>query len=1824
MIQPTALLNKILQATTFLVLLTVGLQAQTDPNFVDLGIRFVSLPPSGVKINQVFGVQAEVYLDANTTTVPAGETVTAEVTLVDPSGLIIQSHTQSWNGFNEDTDGNIVNENGQLLLQVPWSQASKWTPTASWKIVLSLTASSVESDMTDNLVEQSFNVLLPDLSMSISNVTATDPLTGQETVNFVPNTNYTVSGTVSNIGEVMTQPSVHVSVVAQLRRLNLLSEGQFGLGAVMDEQSIVFPDLDDPLLYLPANGSWDFTIGNLFLPADASGQFVVTLEVNPADIPGGRVMMEQSYANNLQSFPSTAIDIDQDGTVDYYGGNIIEVGAVDENATSFPQLEFVPNSYNGEKGTFRGLDPAFISFAIRNNGTRPVAAGDEISASVLLSKDLQVDDSDFILREFDLGGNGIGLGMLAGETINLTWFQQLPDNFEGDYYLIVEMDNRGTSRIANVDTTPIFSLSSQGKGTTDLVPTDTTTSTLASERPSSGKDGRYVVYEKSVPDTNGENFQQIFLLDTQAPAAIPLLISKSFNDPSNQAPGNGSSLRPQISLDGTTVVFHSRASDLVPGDTNGKEDIFLYRVASNTLFRAVNDQDQQFNGRSLYPAVNGDGSKVVFESDATNAVSQNLNLQNQIFLWTLDPSGGGTITALTNGNGNSYNPSIDESGNRIVFDSFATNLLDGSLHTNGSTFLSSGDVNSLRDIYFLDLTTSTIYLASLNFDREQSLGGASMLPKISGDGQRMVFQSKAQNFVSGAGIATVVVTEGGAGYFGTPSIELVDEGFNSNGAPGSGAVLTLKPDGINALNELKDDAILVINTGSGYIKPNIQIIPDPAFPLPTYEAKVTAYLSNPEGDVYYVNVADLNGTTEGNSNIPTYSSRVSQSVENQTGGNFGSREPSINYDGSKIVYSTKSSNLLPESINRDDGKTFYNSTFELPTASAVLVGSIAEIEIENSGSGYSGGFLNIEDLSGTGFGAEASYEVDQRGRIVSIQIINSGENYRLDSTQISVAEPLGGSGFVAGQARFFPTQGLGETRSGGGRIYKVEMNSYGLGYKIGEDENASFSDLVQFEGDGADLNGDGFPDGRLNPDRVHNFGGSLYLEQKFQVEILSGSSGLVGADILNTTLTISDKNNTLEPLIVEFEEGAGSSGRPTISITLGSTTKSDIRNGLIQLIDTHMGIATSGVVSRGPLIENNQSNGSTFTFSALSGRFTTNNPSAIKVIEESNMLIMGSGYTTVTPVINQVPSIYGFSEIRNDPSYSINQEAGRMTLLAQRDEESDDIYLFDLSSNTNTRVSRSSFGTPAGYLNNNLAPSPPSNRFPFISGNGRFVFFSSDSSGIEGLSFQHSNQLPTDNSPTRSLFVRDLKSSSISESSASLVMLFPSSDLNHSFAPQSNVPVIADLNYSGNYFGVGMILNQSFIGYMNEFGGGDMFNYGSGRFTDTVRNLNAGEYSLQLVAIGFDGQILATSSIRRFTVSSFEGSLPPTVNLANPDGFEAVTSTSVIPLTVSGSDPDGALNSISYYQDGKLLQTIKRVEGIPESSQTYPLLFDINSTLAVGEERGVRSLFAIGVDNSGNYVATNHFNISFTKGTERPPSVSIVSGIMGEIVGSSDLNVTVTNGAVTSISLVNGPVGNKLLAARVALSSSGLGIGALFEPVIQTDPNLPYYGQITGFTSVSSGTNYNQSDSFSINIVPILRVVNEGVRAQLRYTYNAPTDVNQTTRTDNINVAYNLDRTTPMVGSGYVVGPRLRLIPSRAGVSGWARIPLQDSEGPTSSIIVIPTINVTQDANSSDRVAVLVGGFVQSAVGITVEANASTEQIESVSSGYKWSHRRRN
>ena len=232
----------------------------------------------------------------------------------------------------------------------------------------------------------------------------------------------------------------------------------------------------------------------------------------------------------------------------------------------------------------------------------------------MLSKDLTSDNRDFLLREFNLGGGGIGEGLLSGETVNLTWFQQLPDNLEGDYYLLIDITHGQEDPVTTpVDTTPMYSLLSQNRGTTELIAGNT--QSQIQERPSISLDGRFVVYES--PDDDG--IQQIYLIDRQQANNEPVLISKSYlSTVSNEVRGNDDSFRPQISADGRKVVFYSKINNLVIGDTNLKEDVFLYDLTLNTMIRPTNEVGGQLNGRDAFLAVNEDGSVVVFESDSTN------------------------------------------------------------------------------------------------------------------------------------------------------------------------------------------------------------------------------------------------------------------------------------------------------------------------------------------------------------------------------------------------------------------------------------------------------------------------------------------------------------------------------------------------------------------------------------------------------------------------------------------------------------------------------------------------------------------------------------------------------------------------------------------------------------------------------------------------------------------------------------------------------------------------------------------------------------------------------------------------------------------------------------------------------------------------------------------------------------------------------------------------------------------------------------------------------------------------------------------------------
>src|SRR5688500_3592455 len=87
------------------------------------------------------------------------------------------------------------------------------------------------------------------------------------------------------------------------------------------------------------------------------------------------------------------------------------------------------------------------------------------------------------------------------------------------------------------------------------------------------------------------------------------------------APANGESGEASVSQDGRYVVFSSRASNLVGGDSNGAQDVFLRNTQTgNTLLISRAPGGAFGNADSFAPTISADGNYVAFASTASNLV----------------------------------------------------------------------------------------------------------------------------------------------------------------------------------------------------------------------------------------------------------------------------------------------------------------------------------------------------------------------------------------------------------------------------------------------------------------------------------------------------------------------------------------------------------------------------------------------------------------------------------------------------------------------------------------------------------------------------------------------------------------------------------------------------------------------------------------------------------------------------------------------------------------------------------------------------------------------------------------------------------------------------------------------------------------------------------------------------------------------------------------------------------------------------------------------------------------------------------------------------
>jgi hypothetical protein len=246
-------------------------------------------------------------------------------------------------------------------------------------------------------------------------------------------------------------------------------------------------------------------------------------------------------------------------------------------------------------------------------------------------------------------------------------------------------------------------------------------------------------------DANGGT-GDIFVRDRQA--GLTTLVSVR----SNGKAANGPSDAPAISGDGRFVGFHSEASNLVAGDTNGSNcpqicglDVFVHELSTGKTERvSVSASGAQGNFASRFPSLSTDGRFVAFQSHASNLVPVDANgtvpdilvrdrASGAVQLATVSSSGAQANQLSGGGPIGWLGPRLAPDGSAVTFHSKATNL-------------ASGGKKGTWDVFLRDLGTGVTTL--VNPAVAGSANGDSSNPAISGDGRLVVYESKATNLIA--------------------------------------------------------------------------------------------------------------------------------------------------------------------------------------------------------------------------------------------------------------------------------------------------------------------------------------------------------------------------------------------------------------------------------------------------------------------------------------------------------------------------------------------------------------------------------------------------------------------------------------------------------------------------------------------------------------------------------------------------------------------------------------------------------------------------------------------------------------------------------------------------------------------------------------------------------------------------------------------------------------------------------------------------------------------------------------------------------------------
>lgn len=547
-----------------------------------------------------------------------------------------------------------------------------------------------------------------------------------------------------------------------------------------DGRHVVFASLADDLVVGDGNGNWDVFVHDRQTGATtresvgAGGIEADGVSLEPDISDDGRFVAFSSSATNLVAGDSNGSD---DVFVrDRQSGATTRVsrasdGAQGDQYSLYPSLSadgrfvaFWSAAGNLVTGDSNGVDDGFVHDRQSGVTTRISVSGAGVQGNAASELPRISADGRFVV--FD----SLATQLVAG------------DRNGGRDVFVHDRQLSATERVPDVAVPPPASAPWLGDGVS------------WTRNRSLSADGRYLAFVSQatnlvVGDSFGHN--DIFVRDLRAGITTRVSVDSS----GNQA--NGYSDSPSISADGRYVAFQSNASNLVSGDSNGATDVFRHdRQTGVTMRLSVNDAGVQGNGNSLVPAISAQGDRIAFISLATNLVAGDGNGRQDVFLRDIGLAMTARVSvdgAGAEANGHSYAPAISGDGRSIAFASFASNLVVGdgngkrdvfvhdrdagstrrvsvdsagveadadsdprvALSDNGRRVafqsaagnLVAGDGNAITDVFVHDLDATTTRRVSVN-SAGQGGTSASIAPTISADGRLVGFVSRSGNLVS--------------------------------------------------------------------------------------------------------------------------------------------------------------------------------------------------------------------------------------------------------------------------------------------------------------------------------------------------------------------------------------------------------------------------------------------------------------------------------------------------------------------------------------------------------------------------------------------------------------------------------------------------------------------------------------------------------------------------------------------------------------------------------------------------------------------------------------------------------------------------------------------------------------------------------------------------------------------------------------------------------------------------------------------------------------------------------------------------------------------